>query len=184
MQIGKLVQEGAITIKTGPFGTQLKASEYQESGTPVLNVKNLGYGSVSSAKLDHVGSNTVERLRIHLLKQGDIVFGRKGAVDRHAYIDDESDGWMQGSDCIRLRVETDDINPRFLSYYFLTNKHKAFMVSMCSHGTTMASLNQNILEQIDFPFMEREYQDKITGSLEIIDEKIKVNQKINENLAA
>jgi restriction endonuclease S subunit len=48
----------------------------------------------------------------------------------------------------------------------------------------MASLNQNILEQIDFPFMEREYQDKITGSLEIIDEKIKVNQKINENLAA
>ena len=182
MQIGKLVQEGAITIKTGPFGTQLKASEYQESGTPVLNVKNLGYGSVSSAKLDHVGSNTVERLRIHLLKQGDIVFGRKGAGDRHAYIDDESDGWMQGSDCIRLRVETDDINPRFLSYYFLTNKHKAFMVSMCSHGTTMASLNQNILEQIDFPFMEREYQDKITGSLEIIDEKIKVNQKINENL--
>ena len=182
MQIGKLVQEGAITIKTGPFGTQLKASEYQESGTPVLNVKNLGYGSVSSAKLDHVGSNTVERLRIHLLKKGDIVFGRKGAVDRHAYIDDESDGWMQGSDCIRLRVETDDINPRFLSYYFLTNKHKAFMVSMCSHGTTMASLNQNILEQIDFPFMEREYQDKITGSLEIIDEKIKVNQKINENL--
>lgn len=182
MQIGKLVQEGAITIKTGPFGTQLKASEYQESGTPVLNVKNLGYGSVSSAKLDHVGSNTVERLRIHLLKKGDIVFGRKGAVDRHAYIDDESDGWMQGSDCIRLRVETADINPRFLSYYFLTNKHKAFMVSMCSHGTTMASLNQNILEQIDFPFLERKYQDKIAGSLEIIDEKIKVNQKINENL--
>ncbi len=182
MQIGKLVQEGAITIKTGPFGTQLKASEYQKSGTPVLNVKNLGYGSVSSAKLDHVGSNTVERLRIHLLKQGDIVFGRKGAVDRHAYIDEESDGWMQGSDCIRLRVETADINPRFLSYYFLTNKHKAFMVSMCSHGTTMASLNQNILEQIDFPFLERKYQDKIAGSLEIIDEKIKVNQKINENL--
>ncbi len=182
MQIGKLVQEGAITIKTGPFGTQLKASEYQESGTPVLNVKNLGYGSVSSAKLDHVGSNTVERLRIHLLKKGDIVFGRKGAVDRHAYIDDESDGWMQGSDCIRLRVETADINPRFLSYYFLTNKHKAFMVSMCSHGTTMASLNQNILEQIDFPFLERKYQDKIAGSLEKIDEKIKVNQKINENL--
>ena len=184
MQIGKLVQEGAITIKTGPFGTQLKASEYQESGTPVLNVKNLGYGSVSSAKLDHVGSNTVERLRIHLLKKGDIVFGRKGAVDRHAYIDDESDGWMQGSDCIRLRVETADINPRFLSYYFLTNKHKAFMVSMCSHGTTMASLNQNILEQIDFPFLERKYQDKIAGSLEIIDENIKVNQKINENLQA
>lgn len=184
MQIGKLVQEGAISIKTGPFGTQLKAAEYQESGTPVLNVKNLGYGSVYSAKLDHVGSETVERLQIHLLKRGDIVFGRKGAVDRHAYIDNESSGWMQGSDCIRLRVETDTINPRFLSYYFLTNQHKAFMVSMCSHGTTMASLNQKILEQIDFPFPEKPYQDKVVRILEMLDKKIKVNQKINENLAA
>ena len=182
MQIGKLIQEGAITIKTGPFGTQLKAAEYQETGIPVLNVKNLGYGTVNSAKLDHVGADTVERLRIHLLQQGDIVFGRKGAVDRHAYIDNESDGWMQGSDCIRLRVETDDINPRFLSYYFLTNQHKAFMISMCSHGTTMASLNQKILEQIDFPCLERNYQDKIVEILSKIDEKGRVNQKINENL--
>ena len=182
MQIGKLVQEGAITIKTGPFGTQLKAAEYQETGIPVLNVKNLGYGTVNSAKLDNVGADTVERLRIHLLQQGDIVFGRKGAVDRHAYIDNESDGWMQGSDCIRLRVETDDINPRFLSYYFLTNQHKAFMISMCSHGTTMASLNQKILEQIDFPCLERNYQDKIVEILSKIDEKGRVNQKINENL--
>ena len=184
MQIGKLVQVGAISIKTGPFGTQLKAAEYQETGTPVLNVKNLGYGSVSSAKLDYVGPDTVKRLRIHLLKQGDIVFGRKGAVDRHAYIDSESDGWMQGSDCIRLRVEVDTINPRFLSYYFLTNQHKAFMVSMCSHGTTMASLNQKILEQIDFPYKERIYQDKIVSILGRIDEKIKENQRINENLQA
>ena len=182
MKIGKLVQEGAITIKTGPFGTQLKAAEYQETGTPVLNVKNLGYGSINPAKLDHLGPATVERLRIHLLQQGDIVFGRKGAVDRHAYIDNESDGWMQGSDCIRLRVETDVINPRFLSYYFLTAQHKAFMISMCSHGTTMASLNQKILEQIDFPCPERKYQDKIVDVLERIDEKGRINRKINENL--
>lgn len=182
MQIGELVREGVISIKTGPFGTQLKAAEYQKSGTPVLNVKNLGYGSVSKAKLDHVGSETVDRLRTHLLKKGDIVFGRKGAVDRHAYIDYESDGWMQGSDCIRMRIESNTINPRFLSYYFLTNRHKAFMISMCSHGTTMASLNQKILEQIEIPYPDRQYQDRVVDTLERIDKKIKVNSEINENL--
>ena len=184
MQIGKLVQEGDVSIKTGPFGTQLKAAEYQETGTPVLNVKNLGYGSISSAKLDHVGTDTVERLQMHILQEGDIVFGRKGAVDRHAYIDNESAGWIQGSDCIRLRVETDAINPRFLSYFFLTNQHKAFMVSMCSHGTTMASLNQKILEQIEFPYLDRMYQDKVVSILGRLDEKVRVNEKINENLQA
>ena len=182
MQIGELVRDGVISIKTGPFGTQLKAAEYQKSGTPVLNVKNLGYGSISKAKLDYVGSDTVDRLSIHLLKKGDIVFGRKGAVDRHAFIDKESDGWMQGSDCIRMRIESDVINPKFLSYYFLTNQHKAFMISMCSHGTTMASLNQKILEQIEIPYPERQYQDRVVDMLEWFDKKIKVNDKINENL--
>ncbi len=149
-----------------------------------MNVKNLGFSTINTEKLDKVGAATVERLKTHLLKAGDIVFGRKGAVERHAFISVNEEGWMQGSDCIRLRVKTDKINPRFLSYYFLTKEHRAFMISMCSHGTTMASLNQKILEQICFPMPKRNIQDKIVVILERIDRKIVLNNRINDNLAA
>lgn len=176
------VQRGEVEIKTGPFGTQLKASEYVEQGTPVLNVKNLGYSTVVKSKLDRVGPSTIERLSMHILHCGDIVFGRKGAVDRYAYISGEEEGWMQGSDCIRVRVKTEKINPRYLSYYFLTPEHRAFMISMCSHGTTMASLNQKILEMIEIPLPERSVQDAIVSLLRILDDKIELNQKINRNL--
>lgn len=183
MEIVKyFLDRSEIEIKTGPFGTQLKAAEYQSSGTPVLNVKNLGFSTINAEKLDKVGAETVERLKAHLLKAGDIVFGRKGAVERHAFISVNEEGWMQGSDCIRLRVKTDMINSRFLSYYFLTKEHRAFMVSMCSHGTTMASLNQKILEQICFPIPQRNIQDKIVDILERIDRKIALNNRINDNL--
>lgn len=177
-----LVRSGEVEIKTGPFGTQLKASEYVEQGTPVLNVKNLGYSTVVRGKLDRVGPATLERLSVHVLHSGDIVFGRKGAVDRHAYIGSDEEGWMQGSDCIRVRVKTRRINPRYLSYYFLTPAHRAFMISMCSHGTTMASLNQKILEMIEVPLPDRSVQDGIVALLESLDEKIKLNQRINDNL--
>ena len=179
-----LVREGKVEIKTGPFGTQLKASEYVNNGTPVLNVKNLGYSTVVINKLDRVGSTTINRLAMHVLHEGDIVFGRKGAVDRHAYITASEDGWMQGSDCIRIRIHSKKINPKFLSYYFLTPQHRAFMVGMCSHGTTMASLNQSILEMIAIPILARDYQDRIVAILEALDEKIKLNCAINDNLAA
>ena len=99
IELEELVKNGEIEIKTGPFGTQLKAAEYVESGTPVLNVKNLGYSTVVTTKVDYVGEKTLERLSMHILKEGDIVFGRKGAVDRHAYIGANEAGWMQGSDC-------------------------------------------------------------------------------------
>ena len=182
IELEELVKNEEIEIKTGPFGTQLKAAEYVESGTPVLNVKNLGYSTVVTTKVDYVGEKTLERLSMHILKEGDIVFGRKGAVDRHAYIGANEAGWMQGSDCIRLRVKTNKINPRYLSYYFLTPKHKAFMISMCSHGTTMASLNQGILSKIEIDLPERCIQDRIVSIIEVLDKKRKTNEKLNKNL--
>ena len=182
VSIQKLVEHGHVAIKTGPFGTQLKASEYVSHGTPVLNVRNLGFATVNTEKLEMIGAETVERLSAHKLMTGDIVFGRKGAVERHGFISTDENGWMQGSDCIRLRVLTDAVNPRFLSYYFLTRRHKAFMISMCSHGTTMASLNQKIIEKIEVPLPERLIQDKIVGLLSIFDKRIAINQKINKNL--
>lgn len=182
IELEELVKNGEIEIKTGPFGTQLKAAEYVESGTPALNVKNLGYSTVVTTKVDYVGEKTLERLSMHILKEGDIVFGRKGAVDRHAYIGANEAGWMQGSDCIRLRVKTNKINPRYLSYYFLTPKHKAFMISMCSHGTTMASLNQGILSKIEIDLPERCIQDRIVSIIAVLDKKRKTNEKLNKNL--
>lgn len=184
VSIQKLVEHGHVAIKTGPFGTQLKASEYVSHGTPVLNVRNLGFATVNTEKLEMIGAETLERLSAHKLMTGDIVFGRKGAVERHGFISTDENGWMQGSDCIRLRVLTDAVNPRFLSYYFLTRRHKAFMINMCSHGTTMASLNQKIIEKIEVPLPARPIQDKIVGLLSRFDKRIATNQKINKNLVA
>lgn len=182
VSIQKLIEHDHVSIKTGPFGTQLKASEYVSHGTPVLNVRNLGFATVNKNKLEMIGTETLERLSAHKLITGDIVFGRKGAVERHGFISPDENGWIQGSDCIRLRVLTDVINPRFLSYYFLTRRHKAFMVSMCSHGTTMASLNQKIIEKIEVPLPERSIQDKMVEILSVFDKRITTNQKINKNL--
>ncbi len=78
--IGDLVNRGAAHIQTGPFGTQLKASDYVDEGTPVINVRNIGFGGLSAQRLEFVNEETAERLASHILEQQDIVFGRKGAV--------------------------------------------------------------------------------------------------------
>ena len=57
-------------LKTGPFGTQFRASEYVTEGIPVINVKNIGYGSLLVSGLDHVSENTLERLSEHKLARG------------------------------------------------------------------------------------------------------------------
>ena len=67
LSVGDLVDAGAVDIQTGPFGTQLRASDYVDEGTPVINVRNIGLGLLKPEKLEFVTEETAERLGSHLL---------------------------------------------------------------------------------------------------------------------
>ncbi len=178
IKLGDLVARGVAEIRTGPFGTQLRASDYSSEGVPVINVRNLGYGTVRTAEIERVGFDVQERLRGHLLAQGDVVFGRKGAVDRHILVTQKEAGWMQGSDCIRMRLlEGSPISPAFLSKTLLTPSHKAWMEAQASHGATMASLNQAIIGRISVSVPELPRQRRIAAVLAAFDELIEINER-------
>ena len=146
--VGDFVDNGMVDIQTGPFGTQLKASDYTEEGTPVINVRNIGYGDLRPDKLEYVPEDIADRLSVHLLREGDIVFGRKGAVDRHILVSSSQNGWMQGSDCIRLRSLSDEVCPVLLTFAFREPSHHEWMLTQCGNKATMASLNQGVISRI------------------------------------
>lgn len=177
IRLGELVD-----FQTGPFGTQFSASEYVNEGIPVINVKNIGVGMVIRENLDYISEQTRDRLSQHILKTGDIVFGRKGSVDRHAYIFQNENGWVQGSDCIRARKKT-PVNMLFLSQYLEGNGVKKQIIN-AAVGSTMPSLNTDILKDITVLLPNIEEQNRISVALKKIDDKICLNSKINDNLSA
>jgi type I restriction enzyme S subunit len=176
--VGDLVAAGTAEVRTGPFGTQLRAADYTPDGVPVLNVRNLGYGTIRRASVERVDEEVQHRLAGHLLAEGDIVFGRKGAVDRHALIGAGEEGWMQGSDCIRLRLLPGaPITAAFLSKALLTPSHRRWMEAQCSHGATMASLNQDIVSRISVSVPDLAMQSRVGAVLGAFDELIEINER-------
>lgn len=153
------------SVKTGPFGTQLSADEYTETGTPIVNIKNIGYGNIIDEDLDYIPDEVKKRLSVHILQAGDIVFGRKGAVDKHAIIDERHEGWVQGSDCMRLRIYG-DIIPEFLNYYFGSSGYSYYVLSS-SVGSTMASVNSQILNDSIVVYPEIDEQRRIVQYLDL-----------------
>ncbi len=175
--MSKVVKIGDIaSLKTGPFGTQFSAKEYTSEGIPVINVKNIGYGQILENEPDYIHESTRDRLSEHILKTGDIVFGRKGSVDRHAYISENYNGWLQGSDCIRLRFQ-EDVNTRYISHY-LKLDHVKKQINHASIGSTMASLNTDILKNIKIILPELSVQNSIESVLSSLESKVDVNSKI------
>lgn len=178
ISVRELMNAGEAELTTGPFGTQLKAAEYVADGIPVINVRNIGFGDIrSDAALEYVAADTAQRLSRHVLRYGDIVFGRKGAVERHAYIAQHSEGWLQGSDCLRLRLTSTRVLPRFASYCLLTDRHKTWMQNQCSHGATMASLNQDIISRIELPVPPIQHQRNVVAVLSAYDELIENSRR-------
>lgn len=175
--IGDFVDAGIAFIQTGPFGTQLKASEYVSDGIPVINVRNIGYSDLRADKLEYITDTKAEQLSVHRLEPQDIVFGRKGAVDRHLFVQPEHAGWVQGSDCIRMRIECPEINPRFISYALLSEAHKKWMLNQCGNKATMASLNQDVVKRIQLNLPERSIQDDIVAVLSAYDDLIENNRR-------
>lgn len=152
-------------VQTGPFGTQLSASEYVKSGVPCINVKNIRSGFLSEDDVDYVPQAVLDRLPVHILHTGDIVFARKGSIDRHALVTPKEDGWMQGSDCIRFRPVSDLILSEYLNYYFETPELKASLTRL-ANGSTLASLNGDMIRSLPVRVPSLKEQTMIIQSLD------------------
>ena len=173
---------GDIAIsQTGPFGSQLHEEDYVSEGTPIVTVEHLGDINFTHQNLPFVSEADTKRLSKYILTEGDIVFSRVGSIDRNVYVDKNHEGWMFSGRCIRVRADKNKVNPRYLSYYFKQNSFKKMMMNLAV-GATMPSLNTKIMNSIELDLLPRENQDKIANILSAIDNKIQINNQINQEL--
>lgn len=169
-------------IITGPFGSQLHMSDYVSEGMPVIMPQNIGNRTVIEDGIARITQSDFERLKRYATKENDLVFSRRGDVEKHAFISN-SDGALCGTGCLRVRVKSDNVYPLYLSFY-LSMPEKKKWLSTHAVGSNMPNLNTDILSALPIDLPDYEVQVKTTNSLQLIDNKIAINDKINDNLAA
>ena len=181
--LGKLREQGLASIQTGPFGTVLKAAEYSAMGVPVVSVGEIRYGHIEiHDRTPRVDDATKRRLPQFVLEEGDIVFGRKGGIDRNALVGSNESGWFLGSDGIRLRLSP-AVNSTFVSYQFRSPAVGKWLLGN-SAGSIMPSLNEDVLRRLPLWLPELSDQRKIAAVLSALDAKIDINRRINAELEA
>ena len=125
-----------------------------------------------------VSDETYLRLYRYALLPDDIVFARKGSVDRSALIPNTGNKYFLGSDGIRIRVDKEKIDPHLMLYIFQSSEAKRFLMQS-AYGTTMAGLNERIICSLEFTIPERvEEQQSIAKALADIDAHIQKTEQI------
>jgi type I restriction enzyme, S subunit len=147
--LGEVCRRGGGEIQTGPFGSQLHAADYVSDGIPSIMPANIGDNRVVETNIARITINDAERLSRYRVRAGDIVYSRRGDVERRALIRKMQDGWLCGTGCLRVRLGMHVADPSYTAFY-LGHPFVREWIVRHAHGATMANLNTSILSACPF----------------------------------
>lgn len=174
--LGDVCRRGGGDIQTGPFGSQLHASDYVAVGVPSIMPQNISQDRVDAEGIARIAPSDAERLSRYLVKPGDIVYSRRGDVERRALITERENGWLCGTGCLRVRFGNGVVDPVYASY-FLSHPASREWVVRHAVGATMPNLNTSILAALPFLLPPPVEQRAIAGVLGALDDKVELNRR-------
>lgn len=168
--------ELALSIQTGPFGSQLHQSDYSECGIPVIMPKDMINGKIVTNDIARVSDIHVQRLKRHKVKSGDIIYSRRGDVGRCSLITEREEGWLCGTGCLKVALDKSKCVPSFIAF-ILQRKDSIGWVENHAVGATMPNLNTGILSNLPLIIPTFEEQGRIASILSAYDNLIENNNK-------
>lgn len=168
-------------IITGPFGSQLHQSDYVEQGIPVVMPQDIDNRKVNYASINYVSNEDAIRLERYKTIINDILYARRGDVEKHAFIKEKDNGVLCGTGCLRVRITTSEVEPEFISFFLNREETRKWLVTHAV-GTNMPNLNTDILSDVPIAYPLLEEQRRIVQVLNSLDEKIALNSAVNGNL--
>ncbi len=179
--IGDLCDQGILHTQTGPFGSQLHKSDYlEDGGVPVVPTEAIGRRRILPIDVPLVSEETANRLSRHFIRQGDILFARRGiqATGLSALVSEAESGWICGTGAILLRPLSSDIDPVFLSYH-LSDQSTFNWIRQNAVGAVMPNLNESVIRRIPLHLPPLRLQTSISSALSSLDDKIETNRRMN-----
>lgn len=176
-------ERGGGSIQTGPFGTQLHASDYVDHGVPSIMPSDLRDNRIDASGIARIRESDAQRLVVYRVQIGDVVYSRRGDVERRSLIRDDENGWLCGTGCLRVRFGPDGLNPLFGAAYFGTAESRAWVVRHAV-GATMPNLNTSILGALPLVIPPRELQDRFAEIVQPWDERATIALKQSRTLTA
>lgn len=134
-------------IKCGPFGTQLKQSEYTESGVAVWGIPEINKEFQKAPEI-FITPDKANQLSPYSLIPGDIAMSRKGNVGQCAIYPESFEPGIIASDVLRIRIDKTKLVPLFMQYQLHHSERVKNQVLQVSNGAVMAGINVTKLKGI------------------------------------
>ena len=150
------------------------------NGVPIIKVNNIISGLESINDLDTTSHEISEKYSRTILRGGELIVSVVGTIGKTAIVPENFAGCNLVRAVALLDIE-DKIISKWVKYY-LDSPYGKDYISQNLNTTVQPTLNIKSLTNMPIPFYDTEYIEKTIDLLSEIDDKIALNNKINENL--
>ena len=177
----RIVIKEICEVYDGPHATPKKTVD----GPVYLGIDAItDDGKINAKEFAHLSEEDYIKWTKRVTPQyGDIVFSYEATLGRYALIPKDFYGCL-GRRLAIIRNVSKDIDTLWLYYYFLSPEWKQFIQSKIIKGSTVNRISVEDFPTYTVPNISIKVQRKIANILSKIDEKIALNNNINDNLAA
>ena len=184
----KRIEEIAEKVAMGPFGSSIRVNTFVPAGVPIISGQHLhGMMVDDSPGFNFITEEHAERLRSANVERGDVVFTHRGTIGQVAYVPENSNygRYVISQSQFYMRCDRCQVIPQFVTYYFKTHEGRHKLLANTSQvGVPSIAQPVSYLRSISIPVPHLDVQRAIVRVLEPLDERIKLNRRMNETLDA
>lgn len=178
-------------LVTHQKGFAFKSADYRLSGHPIVRVSNFTDRSINMVGCSYLNSKNVSQYEAYKLQHRDVVIATVGSwptnpssvVDKTISVPINADGSLlnQNAVCLRGNSFLDQI---FLFYRLKSQDFQTHLVSSAQGSASQASITLSDIFGFEFLLPPPPEQKAIASILSSLDDKIELNQRMNETLEA
>ena len=181
----KRVEEIALKIAMGPFGSSIKVETFTNTGIPIISGQHLRAAQVTDGEFNFIKEAHADSLKNANVQRGDVIFTHAGNIGQVAFIPEDSayQRYVISQRQFYLRCDTDLMLPEFITYYFQTPEGQHRLLANANQvGVPSIARPSSYLKTIEVPAPSIEEQQVVVRNIKTLDAKIRLNIGINQTL--
>lgn len=184
--IDQIKAEEKYSVSMGPFGSNIKAENFIESGVPVIRGKNFNHYKYIGGEYVYLSEAKANELIGSNCKKDDLVFTHRGTIGQVGIIpSDIYPRYVISQSGMKLTVNKNVISPDFLFYFFIS-KYGQYQILKYESQVGVPSISNPLtsLKEIEIPLPSLPEQKAIAAVISSLDDKIDLLHRQNETLEA
>lgn len=176
---------GRKRLVGGPFGSKLGQSDYVSAGVPVLRGTNMeNFGRWVGGNFVYVSERkATEELSTNLARPGDIIVTQRGTLGQVSLVPNDlgHNRYVISQSQMAISVDESCADAMFV-YYYLKSPYFLSYLDNVAIKVGVPHINLGILRDLPVEWPNTSTQKAISFVLSALDDKIELNQRMNETL--